>query len=245
MRIEPVFAGILCAFSSLAATGPPSVTFTRDVMPVLQKNCQGCHGPQQQLSGLRLDSRAAALRGGYSGPALIPRNSAGSKMSNAATLTVNAAGAVTPIMFQHIASSTNPAGDGISGHAFVFRTETLPPNTVAVMGVSAPVGITVTISDTLAGSWSAALCSASGAVPANDVKASVFVQPLGATGGTDTITINVGSTNIQPVQFDVTFWQNINTSTPANGSLCTGNITPGAGGLAILAASVDLLWSAG
>jgi hypothetical protein len=131
-------------------------------------------------------------------------------------------------MFQHIASSTDPTGNGIPGHAFTFHTESLPANTVAVMGVSAPVGVTVAISDTLVGSWSSEVCSASGGT--GNVTAWVFVQPLGATGGPDTITINVGSSNIQPVQFDITFWQNINTSTPTNGSLCVGNIMPGSGG---------------
>ncbi len=138
---------------------------------------------------------------------------------------MNAAGAATPIMLQHISSSTNPAGNGIPGHTFVFRTETLPPNTVAVMGVSAPASTIVTISDTLAGSWSSALCAASG----GNVNASLFVEALGATGGTDTITINVGSTGTQPVQFDVTFWRNIDTSSPANGALCKGNIQPTSG----------------
>jgi hypothetical protein len=131
-------------------------------------------------------------------------------------------------MFQHIASSTNPTGNGIPGHAFVFHTESLPANTVAAMGVSAPANATVSISDTLVGSWSSAACSASGG--SGNMKAWVFVQPLGASGGPDTITINVGSSNIQPVQFDITFWQNINTSSPTNGSLCAGNIMPGSGG---------------
>ena len=45
MRIEPIAAGILFAFISLAATAPSSVTFTKDVAPVLEKNCQGCHRP--------------------------------------------------------------------------------------------------------------------------------------------------------------------------------------------------------
>jgi hypothetical protein len=45
MRIEPVVTGILCAFNCLGATGPSSVTFTKDVAPVLEKNCQGCHRP--------------------------------------------------------------------------------------------------------------------------------------------------------------------------------------------------------
>jgi hypothetical protein len=132
-------------------------------------------------------------------------------------------------MFQHIASSTNPTGNGIAGHAFVFHTESLPPNTVAVMGVSAPASNSVAISDTLAGSWSAAVCKTSGG--ADSTRAWVFVHSLGTTGGPDTITIDVGSSNTQPVQFDITFWQNVNTSSPVNGSLCTGNITPSSAGL--------------
>ena len=32
------------AFSAPAATNPP-ITFNKDVAPVLQKNCQGCHRP--------------------------------------------------------------------------------------------------------------------------------------------------------------------------------------------------------
>jgi len=131
-------------------------------------------------------------------------------------------------MFQHIASSTNPAGNGISGRAFVFHTESLPPNTVAVMGISAPAGNTIAVSDTLAGSWSGAICKTSGG--AGNAEAWVFVQPLGSAGGPDTITIGVGASNTQPVQFDITFWQNINTSSPVNGSLCTGNITPDSAG---------------
>jgi hypothetical protein len=38
-------AALLCAFTALAATNQPAVTFTKDVAPVLQKNCQGCHRP--------------------------------------------------------------------------------------------------------------------------------------------------------------------------------------------------------
>src|SRR5216684_4312786 len=45
MRIELIAGAILCAFSALAATVPSSVTFTKDVAPVLEKNCQGCHRP--------------------------------------------------------------------------------------------------------------------------------------------------------------------------------------------------------
>src|SRR5437879_1524298 len=37
--------GALCATASIAATNPPQVTFNKDVLPVLQKNCQNCHRP--------------------------------------------------------------------------------------------------------------------------------------------------------------------------------------------------------
>jgi hypothetical protein len=45
MRLEPVIVGLLIAFASTAATNPSPVTFTKDVAPVLEKNCQGCHRP--------------------------------------------------------------------------------------------------------------------------------------------------------------------------------------------------------
>ncbi|MDQ2946588.1 MAG: cytochrome c [Acidobacteriota bacterium] len=37
--------GVFCAAAASAATNPPQVTFSKDVLPVLQKNCQTCHRP--------------------------------------------------------------------------------------------------------------------------------------------------------------------------------------------------------
>jgi len=45
MRLEPIISGLLFAFAATAATNPLPVTFTKDVAPVLQKNCQACHRP--------------------------------------------------------------------------------------------------------------------------------------------------------------------------------------------------------
>src|SRR5690242_13114638 len=45
MRLEPVISGLLFAFTSTAATNPSPVTFTKDIAPVLQQNCQICHRP--------------------------------------------------------------------------------------------------------------------------------------------------------------------------------------------------------
>ena len=38
--------------------------FETRIRPVLAKNCYGCHGPDQQQSSLRVDSREALLNGG-------------------------------------------------------------------------------------------------------------------------------------------------------------------------------------
>jgi hypothetical protein len=57
-----------------------AVEFTREVEPLLRERCLGCHGAQQQMSGLRLDSRQAALRGGNAGPAIKPGDSASSSL---------------------------------------------------------------------------------------------------------------------------------------------------------------------
>src|SRR5437016_14020160 len=58
--------------SKLPDAANMQVDFTRDVKPILQANCYSCHGPSQQLSGLRLDIEVPALRGGDSGVVLIP-----------------------------------------------------------------------------------------------------------------------------------------------------------------------------
>src|SRR5687768_9658992 len=46
--------------------------FETSVRPLLAANCYECHGPDKQKGGLRLDSRAAIVRGGEIGPALVP-----------------------------------------------------------------------------------------------------------------------------------------------------------------------------
>lgn len=61
-----------------AATTP--IDFNRDVKPILETNCLGCHGKKQQQSGLRLDKRQNALRGGDYGAVILPGRSAESKL---------------------------------------------------------------------------------------------------------------------------------------------------------------------
>jgi hypothetical protein len=46
--------------------------FETSLRPILFERCVKCHGPQKQRGGLRLDSRAAMLAGGETGPAIVP-----------------------------------------------------------------------------------------------------------------------------------------------------------------------------
>ena len=46
--------------------------FEKHVRPLLIARCHGCHGPEKQKGNLRLDSRAAVLKGGDTGPAIAP-----------------------------------------------------------------------------------------------------------------------------------------------------------------------------
>jgi ankyrin repeat protein len=64
MRGYKIAPSVICtiAFAGLLqAQTPAKVDFGRDVLPILRQNCIGCHGPMQQISGLRLDRRSAVL----------------------------------------------------------------------------------------------------------------------------------------------------------------------------------------
>jgi mono/diheme cytochrome c family protein len=75
----PALAGCwllaLAAPAAAADNRPRSAAeefFEKKIRPLLVENCQECHGPRKQRGGLRLDSRAALLTGGDSGPAIVP-----------------------------------------------------------------------------------------------------------------------------------------------------------------------------
>jgi hypothetical protein len=46
--------------------------FEQSVRPLLAENCYSCHSDKKQKGGLRLDSLEAILKGGESGPAVVP-----------------------------------------------------------------------------------------------------------------------------------------------------------------------------
>jgi ankyrin repeat protein len=87
--VSTVFAvallGILNVSSSRAQTPAgvqdrAAINYEQDVRPILANRCFGCHGSRQQQSGLRLDLRQNALRGGDYGVVIVPGKSAESKL---------------------------------------------------------------------------------------------------------------------------------------------------------------------
>ncbi len=59
-------------FLATAAAAAP-VDFVRDVRPIFEKHCHECHGETKHKGGLRLDVKAAAMKGGDNhGPNIIP-----------------------------------------------------------------------------------------------------------------------------------------------------------------------------
>jgi mono/diheme cytochrome c family protein len=57
--------------------------FLQQVLPMLSSRCVSCHGVDKQKGGLRLDSRPALLKGGETGPAVVPGNPATSLLVSA------------------------------------------------------------------------------------------------------------------------------------------------------------------
>ena len=64
--VATLLALLFVSISAVAAD------FERDVEPILHQRCYLCHGSQQQMSGLRLDSRESAFESRESGFAVVP-----------------------------------------------------------------------------------------------------------------------------------------------------------------------------
>src|SRR5215471_16983215 len=58
------------------------VDFVRDIQPIFKRACYSCHGPDVQMSGLRLDTRGAAMAGGRLGRAINPGAASESPLYN-------------------------------------------------------------------------------------------------------------------------------------------------------------------
>src|SRR2546423_1683958 len=81
-----LFARSLSSASALtpeqAAQLPPAVkrpvNFSKEINPIFEASCIKCHGRGRVKAGFRLDPRETLLKGGDTGPAIVPGRSADS-----------------------------------------------------------------------------------------------------------------------------------------------------------------------
>lgn len=141
---------------------------------------------------------------------------------------------VTPTLIQHVASSANPVGIGISGNAFKIPI----PNIIGAgnaltLGMTFPVGSSLSsITDSCGNSWSTTPdVTAAG----SSYRTSIHVL-RNSISCQDAITVTFGAAVI-PFQYTVSEFNNIATSSPVNGtssaandagaSISAGSFTPG------------------
>ncbi|MCX6928977.1 MAG: hypothetical protein NT154_38060, partial [Verrucomicrobia bacterium] len=62
-----------------AAQLPPAanhpVSFSKEIKPLFEASCIKCHGRGKAKGGFRLDNRETLIKGGDSGPAILPGKS--------------------------------------------------------------------------------------------------------------------------------------------------------------------------
>jgi hypothetical protein len=78
MRPSLLLAAFLLSLVPPASDASDAVDFARHVQPILQRACAVCHNDSAPQGGLSLASRASALKGGVSGPAVVPGEGASS-----------------------------------------------------------------------------------------------------------------------------------------------------------------------
>ncbi|QDU81771.1 Planctomycete cytochrome C [Polystyrenella longa] len=84
--LDFIFAGlILCGFLTPISGADPTSNanenqfsadqlefFEKEIRPILANRCYDCHGPETEEANLRLDSRPSVLKGGDTGPSIVP-----------------------------------------------------------------------------------------------------------------------------------------------------------------------------
>lgn len=71
MRFPQIRPCLVIGLTLLSPVAAKSADFAKEIRPIFEARCYECHGPEKQKGDFRLDLRAAALRGGGSGPAIL------------------------------------------------------------------------------------------------------------------------------------------------------------------------------
>jgi WD40 repeat protein len=78
-RVAAFSSGLVLLACTAGLAAPPPVRFSRQVLPVLERECQACHSGSAPQGGFSLETQAKLLAGGRHGAALVPGKS---KQSN-------------------------------------------------------------------------------------------------------------------------------------------------------------------
>src|SRR5258708_12332550 len=70
--VRSVTLGTALLYLVIPAVAKRDPLFKTEILPVLEKNCVGCHGPQQKMAKLDLSSFTGMMEGSSSGPVIAP-----------------------------------------------------------------------------------------------------------------------------------------------------------------------------
>lgn len=101
-----ILFSVCMAVTPGVASAAEAPDYETQVKPLLARHCYLCHGALQQKAGLRLDTAAAIRKGGHSGPAVKPGDSAGSLLFQA----VSGVEGVTPMPYKRSRLSEDEIG---------------------------------------------------------------------------------------------------------------------------------------
>src|SRR6266550_1462416 len=73
-RVRSAFLriGIAVIAVAIPAVAQRDPLFKTEILPVLEKNCVGCHGPERKMAKLDLSSFTGMMEGSSSGPVIAP-----------------------------------------------------------------------------------------------------------------------------------------------------------------------------
>ena len=83
IRAVLIALGVLVSVCEISIADDHERFFESQIRPILVEYCLQCHGPAEQSGELRLDSRDHLLKGGESGPVLIPGDPNASRLIQA------------------------------------------------------------------------------------------------------------------------------------------------------------------
>src|SRR6266702_3595206 len=70
--VKKIRIGVVVAAIALPAVAQRDPLFKTEILPVLEKNCVQCHGPNQKMAKLDLSSFTGMMEGSSSGPVIAP-----------------------------------------------------------------------------------------------------------------------------------------------------------------------------